>query len=60
MNGCHSTLVPDRCKYENVAHSKGNVSWPYIFTRACQYDNKLNDKGCNGCSEKEKLDKWII
>lgn len=54
MNGCHSTLAPDNRQHDLVTHSKGNVSWPYVFTRDCQYDNKENDKGCNGCKEKVK------
>lgn len=56
MNGCHSTLQPDRLQHDLVYHSKGNVSWPNVMTRMCQYikQENLNDDGCNGCDEKEK------
>jgi hypothetical protein len=56
MNGCHSQLHPKRCQHETVTHSKGNVSWPYVFSRECQYIKQagLVDAGCDGCYEKEK------
>lgn len=58
MNGCHSTLQPDRCQHDLVYHSKGNVSWPNVMTRTCQYikQENLNDKGCDGCREKINQD----
>jgi hypothetical protein len=57
MNGCHSTLAPNRCRYDAVFHSKDNVSWDYVFTRDCQYIKQpgLVDHGCDGCKEKDKL-----
>jgi hypothetical protein len=56
MNGCHSTLHPDNRQHETVSHSKGNVKWPYVFTKDCQYikQKNINDPGCDGCKEKEK------
>lgn len=50
VNGCHSVLVPMNRK-SDVVRQKGS-SWPYIFTRTCQYDNKDGDIKCNGCEEK--------
>lgn len=47
--GCHSDKAPDRCKANEVYHSGGRVSWPYIFTRACQYDQRETDERCGGC-----------
>ena len=55
MNGCHSTLHPNNRQHDVVIHSKGNVSWPYVFTRSCQYikQENIQDAGCNGCKEKD-------
>lgn len=55
MNGCHSTLAPDNRQHDLVTHSKGNKSWPYVFTRDCQYikQENIKDAGCDGCKEKE-------
>lgn len=56
MNGCHSTLHPNNRQHDMVWHSKGNISWPYIFTRDCQYikQDNIQDAGCNGCKERDK------
>jgi hypothetical protein len=55
MNGCHSDLVPDRCKSDLVFHSDGKTSWNYIFTRDCQYSKQdIIDHNCNGCTSRDK------
>ena len=55
MNGCHSTLHPDRLQHDLIYHSKGNVSWANVFTRECQYIKQdIKDDGCNGCAENTK------
>jgi hypothetical protein len=56
MNGCHHTIPNSRIQNELVYHSKGNVSWPYVFTKTCQYIKQAGivDAGCDGCYEKEK------
>lgn len=52
MNGCHSDLVPMNRKAEMVTSPQyKHTSWPYIFTRSCQYDKKANDAGCVDCKE---------
>lgn len=52
MNGCNSTLAPDNRQHELVTHSKGNVSWLYVFTRDCQYVKQdIEDKGCENCAQ---------
>ena len=53
MNGCHSQLAPMRLQSELIYHSKGNVSWPNVMTRTCQYIKQENivDDGCDGCRE---------
>ena len=55
MNGCHSTLHPNNRQHDLVWHSKGNVSWPNVMTRSCQYikQENIQDTGCNGCKEKD-------
>lgn len=54
MNGCHSTLAPMNRKHKIVELPKyKGYEWEYRFTRNCQYDNKNNDIGCNGCKEKK-------
>lgn len=53
MNGCHSNLVPNRCQHDLVFHSDNKTSWPYIFTRDCQYTKQgIADSGCDGCKQK--------
>lgn len=55
-NGCHSSVAPMNRKHDTVTSPQyKNVSWPYRFTRTCQYDNKENDKLCCGCDE---LGEW--
>jgi len=55
MNGCNSTLSPNRLQSELIYHSKGNVSWKNVFTRECQYIKQdIQDKGCTGCSQNRK------
>ena len=60
MNGCHSTIAPNRLQYDMVHHSKSNVnwprSWPFVMTKTCQYIKQpgLVDHGCDGCKEKVK------
>jgi len=56
MNGCHSTLHPDRLQHETVTSGRGNVSWPYVMTRDCQYikQKDIEDAGCDGYKEKDK------
>ncbi len=57
MNGCHSDVVPDRCQHDNVYHSDGKTSWPYIFTRDCQYSKQdIIDVRCEGCKFKHVHD----
>lgn len=55
MNGCHSTLHPDRLQHDLIFHSKGNVSWTNKLTRTCQYikQENIKDAGCDGCKENE-------
>jgi hypothetical protein len=61
MNGCHSTLHPNRLQHDLVWHSKGNVSWPNVFTKECQYIKQENlvDANCNGCKEKNKQNEQV-
>lgn len=48
--GCNSLVTPMNKQHEKVFSSKSNkVSWPYIFTRTCQYDRRTTDKQCQGC-----------
>ena len=56
MNGCHSTIAPQRLQINIVVHSKGNTYWPNVFTKTCQYIKQpgLVDHGCDGCKEKVK------
>jgi len=56
MNGCHSTIAPNRLQHDLIYHSKGNVSWTNKLTRNCQYikQKDIVDSGCDGCKEKER------
>ena len=52
MNGCHSDLSPMNRKHEMVTSPQyKTISWPYRFTKTCQYDKKNSDIGCNKCDE---------
>jgi len=52
MYSCHSHISPKRLLHETVHHSQDKtVFWANIFTRTCQYDNKLKDKKCFGCKQ---------
>lgn len=55
MYSCHSHISPKRLLHETVHHSQNKtVFWANIFTRTCQYDNKLKDKKCFGCKQNPK------
>ena len=57
MNGCHSDIVPNRCQHDIVYHSDNMTSWPYIFTRECQYSKQdIIDVRCEGCKFKHVHD----
>lgn len=48
--GCNSLINPDNKKHDKVFSSKSNkVSWPYRFTKTCQYDRRTTDAQCAGC-----------
>lgn len=48
-NGCHSSVCPDKFKTDSVRHSTGAVIWPNRMSRQCRYDEKENDRRCDGC-----------